>query len=413
MRTFLAAGFVVLSVSCLGGSMEKIDSLYQAVKKERSLSMARELLPLAEKEQDPAALAKVHFLIGYYENEQKMYYEAMNSYFSALKFYRKSENITRQYLTMINIALIYEKANFINEALSIYEDARLLAELEEDSLSVGRIDYFKARLYRISEEYTLAKSLFNDALKRFKLLSNSYMINEIHAEMGVLAENQGDLDLARQFHSITVLPDIDGSFDPYAQARQLINMSYNVLNQTSQIDSVQSMLYNAIEIVKLIKPKADADYLFSKIYGNLARSYELAQKPDSVVKMYELSLTYLDKRDFSLSYLQKTKKVSDYYRALDPEKAAHYQQEIYAFAEELANLQQKLRDSFIRYQVEAANYKHESEERREAQLRQEYLSKTIYTAFVVFILTAAALLGIQRYRKRERARKLLKKFKAI
>ncbi|MGD1958557.1 MAG: hypothetical protein ACFB2Y_06860 [Fulvivirga sp.] len=406
MRLRVGLFFSLLNIVCHAQEISSIDNLYEEAKKQRSIEIARKALSHATDSNNIQAMAKIHFLIGYYENQKRMYYNALNSYFKALKYYTETGNITRRYLTVMNIAMIFEKGHFLTESLNLYDNARELALKENDSLTTARIDYYRARINRLSKNYSVAESLYQKAMKQFELLKNNYMINETFAELGLLYEQKDNMEKALQYYASSIRPDKKGHIDPYAKVRQMNSVAYCMLSLKSDPDSVQRLLFDALE---LAKDKDGLDYLKAKIFGNLAKVYQIEQRADSAITLFEESLNYLKPKDYSIEYLHTTKLVADYYLKTDPAKADEYQDKIYSFAEELAILQQQLRQSFIQYQVEAAKFKQESLERYEAQLRQQFYHQIAYVAIVALLI----LFFIQRQRKRQRATLILKKQGAI
>lgn len=406
MRSFFALG--VLIIISLPVFSSNIDSLYDAAKSNKSLAIAKEVLGIAQTTTDVAYLAKAHFLVAFYQEQNNMYYDALNSYLYALKYYRVSENIKRQYITLINIALIFEKAYFFKEALELYDEAELLAYKSKDTLTTGKINYHKAVLSRQAENFDEAESLYQKALVEFRAVNNTYYINQIMVELGMLEQARGNTDKAINYFSREITRLGEDVRNTHAM-RQEINLGYLLLNHYSLLDSAHAMFNRAIGYAHDIQLQKETNELLSKAYNFKANIFEQTNQPDSAIAMYEKALQFLNKEDLSKYYLQLLKKVADHYMVSDKSKAQFYQDEIYTFAKELAEVQQKFSESFIRYQVEAANYKHESEQRREAQLKQYYVSRIIYTAFIVFIVAAAVMLYVQRRRKRQRARQLLER----
>lgn len=240
MRLRVGLLFSLLNIVCHAQEISSIDNLYERAKKQRSIEIARKALSHAADSNNIRAMAKIHFLIGYYENQKRMYYDALNSYFKALKYYTAAGNITRRYLTMMNIAMIFEKGHFLTKSLNLYDDARELALAENDSLTLANIDYHRARINRLSKNYSQAAALYQQAVAQFERLGSNYMINETHAELGLLHEQQDNIEKAVKYYSIPVLSDNEGQVDIYAKVRQLNNLAYGMLNQYLAPDSAQS-----------------------------------------------------------------------------------------------------------------------------------------------------------------------------
>lgn len=123
--------------------------------------------------------------------------------------------------------------------------------------------------------------------------------------------------------------------------------------------------------------------------------------------MFEKSLQYLNPKDYSIEYLHTTKLIADYYDRREPEKARHYQERIYSFADELATMQNKMEHSYIKYQVEAAKFKQESEERYIAQLEQRFLNRILYVVILFLLILIMTNLYMRRKRKHKKARATL------
>ena len=239
MRLRVGLFFFLLNIVCHAQEISSIDNLYEEAKKQRSIEIARKAISHAADSNNIRAMAKIHFLIGYYENQKRMYYDALNSYFKALKYYTAAGNITRW---------IFEKGHFLTKSLNLYDDARELALAENDSLTLANIDYHRARINRLSKNYSQAAALYQQAVAQFERLGSNYMINETHAELGLLHEQQDNIEKAVKYYSIPVLSDNEGQVDIYAKVRQLNNLAYGMLNQYLAPDSAQRLLLDALAL---------------------------------------------------------------------------------------------------------------------------------------------------------------------
>ena len=392
-------------------SYDEFDSLYNLAKKGGSIALAGQAVQIATQLQDPALMAKSYFLKGYQEDEKLMYYQALNSYFEALKYYRISQSPTRQAITLMNLGIIYRKAGFYERALIILDEALGVTVENADQETASLLRYQVARVHRFSGNYREAISNYHLAVEMFKQQQNQYLIKDIYAELGVIAEQQGDFTAAAEYYNLTM----DNSSSPteirlYDVLRQYNNLGYMMLKE-SHLDSAKILFTKGIEIG--LEQEGD-DFLMSVLCGNLAKVYEIHDLQDSSIFWYEKSVAYLKHHDnCNKDLLPTLKLLADHFENRDQRKSRHYQNEIYEFANRLTTLQEQLRQAHIRYQVEAANYKRESQLRYQAQLQQKTASAWIFSTVIIITLLVVLYFRLKEAKRKRRALSLLKSLKGI
>ena len=392
-------------------SSDKFDSLYNLAKKEGSITLASQAVQAATELQDQALIAKSYFLKGYQEDEKLLYYQALNSYFEALKYYRASENPTRQAITLMNLGIIYRKAGFYERALILLEESMEIARGKSDHEMEALLHYQIGRAQRFSKNYQEAISTYFLAVEMFKQQENQHLLNDVYAELGVIAEQQGDFADAARYYNLTM--DISFSSNEirfYDLLRQYNNLGYMMLKENHP-DSAKILFAEGIAAGR--NRKGD-DYLMATLCGNLAQVYETKNLKDSSIFWYENSVEYLKRNDHCNADLLNTLKLLvDHFDGKDQNKTRYYQNEIYEFANRLTTLQEQLRQAHIRYQVEAANYKRESWLWYQAQLQQKQASAWIFSAVVIITLLVVFYFRIKEAKRKQRALSLLRSLKEI
>ena len=372
------------------------DRLYQHAKSHYSSALGDSLLDAAEKTGDAATLAKAHFLVGYFEDLDGMYYKAVKQYFLALKYYRSTLNIQRQTDCLKNLGILYLQAGFADRAISFYMDALQLAIELRDPEIKSVLQYQLGKAWRRAGDYGTALSYHQQAMNGFVATKNTYMVGETHVEMGLLEEGQENYQLALEYYSI--LPDPENTVSK-SYLRGLNNRG-NIYLLTGNVDSARILFEHGIEIARQNSIPRHAEPALNKLYSNLGRIYWDSGDSAQAVLLFETSLNYIEPTSFDKGFLATAKLLADYYEDKDANKRKLQQDAIFNFAQGQAVLQEQMKQEHMRYQVEAANYLHESEQRYLAQQRQ--WRALMITSVIALIAITAAFVIWMAWRKRKR-----------
>ena len=389
---------LIISIQFNIAQAQDADSLYSLARNNNSTELTQECIDLAKKNNDTELLSKSLELQAYQYSAKMMYYNSVNSYFEAINLYRDQGDVTRQVVVLISVGIIYTKAGFIDKALDFYEEALALNDPEQN----GLIYYHIGKAYRLVSNYPAAQKYFD--LSKQEDSNNTSIMNEIEAEKWFIAKEQGDYDLAFQYTSL------DDSGSDYDKIRRYNNLGVTLL-EIGKTDSAYQLFNEGLSLAKKTGSKQrDYGYWVSKLYSNLGKIKGERSMPLEAISDYENAFSNLKRKEFHIEYVFLAKKLSDHYKGSD-NKRDFYIDEVFAFAEELAILKEQMKQLSIRYQVEAADYKHQMQIQYEAGLRQ----RNIYVSVLSLIGLIALGLTFQvrrnvlfRRKRREEARALLK-----
>jgi len=355
---------------------QDLEFLYQEARNSSNIKQAQKVRDLALEKGDEKILANTYFLLAYLYKGEDEFYEAVLNYVKAVKYYRKLGDIRSVSLVIENLGVIYNESGFKNTAISYFNDALYLKRQLNDSKGEVYTLYNIGQTYLSSNLPDSALQYYNKALKLALTLNHNY-IGRIYNDMGSANRAKGKFDKSREYYDLADQTDKTSGM----MARTLNNRGNSYL-QEGKKDLAVKCFKKALS-----KSKVDPRTL-SFIYGNLGK---IQNHPDSAIHFYETSFTYLKERPLTLmsEYYATSKELERLYATQNNEvKEAYYDGLQDDFTEELITLQEQLRALYLQYQVEAATWKIESEEKTVLLAR----ANTIKEYIIVGLLIALVLL---------------------
>lgn len=376
-------------------SDDRFQSVYDSALELRSIDKAKQALAVAEKLEDHSNIAESCFLIAFLQDRERMYYESLNHYFLALKHFRKAGNISKQGRMLTNIGIIYTKGGFFEKSISFYRDA--LALLADSSKADGlTLRYQIARAHRLTESYEKARDIYTELIPAYEVLDNEYMMSDCYLELGVIAIKEKDYERADLLYSKAV--EVFSSESKYKDRAMI-----SAMNSLAYVKKEQGFLDEAkTDLLAALRISNDTAFHrnhLTHIYSNLGDIYDKKSLVDSAVLMYEKRLLYNELGAQNENYLETARYVYQHYHARNHGRALLYYDRTYDFAKELATFQKTLLQSYDRYQVEAANYKHENQLMFERQRQRAIMHFIAYLGIGVVLCCGVGAYFYQRQKR--------------
>lgn len=360
----------------------RFDSLYNLAKNDTSTISADKALREAIQQEEPAWIAKAFYLKGYRYRKHAMYYEALKSYFKALKFYRITENITWQQYTLQNIALIYSDAGFVNESLSVYEDALVLAKKIKNLTVIGDIHYQLAKTHRYLKNYDRAAHYLMLAEKQDSLEDDQIGLYEIKLERWAIASQRKDSTAVMRYAS-----QIDGVQDlPLDYRMRYLNNLGHALLISKQLDSARVTLFQALTDNDTAKVNHE---IIAEMYRNLATVECLRGDSTVGIELYEAALAFYDMNKSDVKLVNLIDLLYNVYHKRNIiQRSDEFHHYLADYTRNMTQLYEQVKKAHIQYQVQAATYKYESEMHEEAlaQQRMWFYSGLAVTSIIVLVL---------------------------
>lgn len=383
--------FIASHVNVLGQDFENV---YNDAVESLDILLAEKAL---EQATAPSELAKGHFLIGYLQYKEGKYFKSLDHYFTALANYRSTGNYEMQASALKNIGMIYERANFYDQAVDFYTESKLLKMSLSDSEGTLETQFYLAKVYRKSSNYENAIHILGELLKQYKNLESSPGMARVYNEMGLVHLAKEEYSTARKYYNLALDIDVPGK-----NAGRLVKSYNNIGHAYLQ----ESDYRNALDYFNQALAYYNENNELNKVdnallFKNLGKVYD-SLGSDSAVYFYEKSYDLNAFDETKEEYLDLCIQIKNaYWKKEDMEKAQYFSDQVDNIASNVYSLKQNLNQLYVRYQVEAATYKMERElktSRLEAQLKQDFIIKCV---LAVFLLLLIALIIIV-YRKNRR-----------
>lgn len=376
--------FLILYFTLNLGYSQSLEELYKEALESSDIALAKKVKLLAIEQKDQQRLADSYYLIAYIENRNDNYFNAVINFMEAIKHYRELKDYKNIARVLNNVGFIYRQSGFKNTGLKYFYDALYLNQQHQDSVGAIYSLYDIGQTYWDMNEPDSALLYYEKALEISKALNNTFA-GRIYNDIAMTYSSQRKYDLAKQYY--TLADEADKSV--VMQARILNNRGYDHLQQGDT-----ALAYRCFKQALALDLDKVQGRTLSFIYSNLGR---MQSKRDSAIYFYESSFSYLKDNSFSMpsEYYGVCKELERQYRAQGNEtKALHYDQLQDTFTEALIELQEKLQGLNMQYQVEAATWKLESEQKSQKLSAQ---NKVLTIVIIILFLTLIGLIIFYRY----------------
>ncbi|MCG8388023.1 MAG: tetratricopeptide repeat protein [Cytophagales bacterium] len=395
---------------CLTSSLKASDEfqqLYDSANKLGSVPLAKRSLEVAQGLKDDELMGKAYFLIAFYQQYKRAYYESLKNYFLAEEHYRRAKNIERQISTLINVGGIFTKGGFYEEAGQFYNLGIELTQQNGDTTNELILRYQLARSLQLMGSYQEARKLYSDLIPQFQNQHDEMMVSKCYLSIGYIVAISGEVyDTADYYYSKAVESfSEEGKDKNQAEITKKYSLGYVYIKQNS-FKKAKPLILSALEQAQTgsYSSKTMAD-----IYFNLATTYEHLNMTDSAIIMYEKGIEYIDTEAFDFDYTQSIKRLYDYCRTFNPVESEACSKVIYDFTDEVVEFKDKLVDANAHYQVAAANL-HRKNELLNAQQQRDrrVINFMIFLALGLVIFSGLLFYLYERKRRIQKWRKVLK-----
>ncbi len=393
--------FIIYTAS----GLNDFQGLYDSAKKFKSVPIAELALESAKSLQDDALIAKSYFLLAFYQKHQFMYYKSLDNYFRAFEHYRSVKNLDKQIGVLTNIGIIYIQVGFFDKAVSFYQDGIALAQVAGNKKRELTLRYQIARAYRLTGKFPEAKNVYMDLIPMFKAIDNDHFVSQCYLELGYITAKIGEeYDSANYFYTQAV-----NAYKTDVKAKRLTELTkmYSLAYMKIQNNSFAEAKDLLLSVLN--QPLEDKDYrrIVIDVYDNLGDIYRETGNLDSAAAYYEKAMDSSHLKEFKKKYLHRAKYLRDYYSKLDIARSNKYGEIIFQFADQLSKLKSDLQEASHRYQVAAANYKHETELIYAQQRNRMIINAILYASLGLIMLIGFIYYFYERRKRIEKWRKAL------
>ena len=399
--------FFLLSLCSASRASDKFQELYDSAKKSKSINLAKLSLVVAQELKNNELTARAYFLMAYYQNKERDYYESLKNFFSALKYYERAENAERIVSTLHSIGNIYYRSGFFERAIESYGDGIKLAKEMNDiglELSLRREI---AMSYRAKKEYKQAEKQYLDLIPQFLARGNELQVSQCYLGLGYISTKTGkSYDTANYYYSQAVnIFSVEGKNKAKAALKRKNSLAY-MCNLKGLFKKAKVFLTSALEQAQ---KDTYENQVMADIYFNLGDTYQYLGIGDSAILMYEKGIEHIDTEAFDFDYAQSIKGLYGYCRTFNPAESEACSKVIYDFTEEVVEFKDKLVNANAHYQVAAANLHRENELLNAQQQRdRRVINFMIFLALGLVILAGLIFYLYERKRRIQKWRKVLK-----
>ena len=186
----------------------------------KAIHYQQALLPLAESQEDPEAIAEALYFLGILESRAENFPTAVKHLQKALSIYEENEILDRLAESYSTLGIVEENALDYDQALNAFSASLKINEEIGEDLNrgrelrrIGRIHYLRLN------QYASARKYFRSAHDLFVELDEKEQIVETLLELGLVAEKEGDFKQA---------------LDQYTQAQTMASEDKSLLPSLSK-----------------------------------------------------------------------------------------------------------------------------------------------------------------------------------
>lgn len=391
MNKYVFIPLILTSSWCF--AQQDLKELYDSARQTSNLQLAKEVNSGAKLVDDKRILANSYFLIAYLQKKDEKLYEAVSNYFDALSIYRTLNDVEQAAHVTENIANIYNITGFHDKALDYYYDVIQARTLLNDTTGLMKVHSAAGLQLQELSRNDEALEHYQKALEMAQLTSSKPRMYWIYNNIGRINRHKMNFSEAKAAYE-TALKFASNDNDI---GELYNNMGYLYLTFKDTV-TAHSYLNKSLELL--------TDNMFiGTAYTNLAYIYETTNA-DSSQLFFEKSYSFFKDHRMAMSeeYFEVCKKL----KALNTQKghykkALSYSDDIDKLTEEVLDLRVHLNDMYNQYQVEAATYKYQSEEKARALAKQQQIDQYIKWALAV-LAAILVTLSFTLYRKNRKIR---------
>lgn len=401
---FLALIILMLLISC-SKSDKDFDLIYSEAKNELSLDKANQAYNLAVLNDKDDQIAKSSYLLGYIYSSQNDRKQSLIYFFKALKKYYLLEEDYMMGTTLECIGLIYQNAEYFNNALEYYSKAIIHYKNNQDLNRENIVKYKIARIYGSTKKELTAINLFNEALDYFKSVENVRYEAFIYNEIGLCHRLLGNVDEAiHNFNKYSLLTSqMDKPLLHESKANHNIALT---LHDSSRYELASEYYTLSLKHINNIN---DSSHI-SLVYNNYADLMDNMDDMDvaSIVRYQSIVFN----NDYIKTYQSNAvSKLLEYYIKTKNDSM------IMVVAKKLSELSKNkdeqiktLEKSSIELQIESATYKAKKEmEEATMILKKNNVATMIYIALFILICLGFVV-NTKRINRKIKAKRIINKF---
>jgi len=249
---------------------------------------------LAKESKELKKLADSYYLLGYLQEREKKYNEALTNLFNGLKYYRLLEHENSISDIMINIGLIFEINFSYNNAIKYHLNAVKIKERSGSQSSLADSYRSLARLYRYAGHYDSALLINERALELFFDLKDQNKSAIIYNEIGINLEELEKYDEAIDYYFKAILIVEGTKYEKSRRAKTYNNAGIAYL-RLENFMKAKSYFTKAINLKESITG-FDIESKMSTL-NNLAAIYKRENIIDSAKYFYEWSMALATTKD--------------------------------------------------------------------------------------------------------------------
>lgn len=327
----------------------------------------------------------------------------------ALELSNKSHDTISYYKALLNMSNLYYLQGKLLESINIDFELVKIHEKRQDSLRLTIALSNIAKTYTDLNDYTNALLNYNTALVVAEIINDSISIGDICNDLGTIYYHQKNFAEARLYleKAIIVFKKIN---DPIYQAGALINYGDLQIAEGHISDGINT-LFDALEILN----ENNDTYFFTNLYTSLGNAYHTEKKFTEAAEYYKKAL----KSSIDNNNIQQRKRLLQelyisYENSGDYKNAFTYLMMHNSLKDSLENIDIKNQLNLL--QTEYNSYKKEQEiinlnkEKELQKIEFNLLVATIFIiVFVFFIITILILLKRKKDKEIHRQKELYHK----
>lgn len=293
---------------------------------QKAIQYQNDLVKTMESKEDPERLAEAIYFLGILHSRAENYGEAVKFLQQSLNIYKKNEILDKLAESYSALGIIEENALDYDKALQAFNSSLKISEEIGEDLNRGRELRRIGRIFYLRlSRYDQAKVYFQQAYDLFKEIEQLDQVVETLLELGLVAEKQGDFDVAlnhyqeaqNQAKEIDMKPGLSKAFLYQANShwfqgnyQKAFKFQRKALAIAEEINDKRqkTFVYNTLGLIYWTLNNS------SQALGNLNKSLKLAgeiESPLDIATAYNnIGLVYRKDKKYekSIEFFQKALK---------------------------------------------------------------------------------------------------------
>ncbi|MEN8223752.1 MAG: tetratricopeptide repeat protein [Bacteroidota bacterium] len=367
---------------------------------EKAIAVADSALNMIRRSEEPGTTAEIFTHLGHIYFEMGVYYQALNSYSSALSKYLNFDNKVYVASCLNNIGSVYHQLNMHGLAQKSFEQAARIFQEYEFIVGLAMSYNHIGNSYCEMGEFDIAMQYYNDVLD----LDSDSISPQIRActysNIGKVFLCRGDYDLSREFNNRAM--EIYSRLENQKAIAEAHEHSGNIAYQNGDLMSAMNEYGSASELYSKIQNKkalANSLLLQSEIKiesGNYNEAIQLANEAMSFAQAYRyrdiIKKAYLLLSEL-YTHLDDIHTAHEYYLHYSRVKDSVYSQELISSIAETETI-----ITFLKYEIDIDHF----EENKTYEL---YSKRFIMILLSLLLLTV--ILTISQVISQRRANRIL------